>query len=280
MAHERIDEPLSDEVAELLEDYGQGEAPSERMRRRMWRELGHSIDEGAEPLFPVDDVDPPRAASSKGRRLGVVVGALAVAAGLAALVWTKQDALGIARDDDTPTAAQNVSEQERATQEAAKKERRRAGTSSAQHSPQPEPQPEILPEPVPEPEPATEPTPEPDTTEANQPAPAIDRGARPTKTKSKAPTRPSSNLDEEAASLAVARRALTSGDAKTALRKLKSHEKRFSGGLLEQEREVLYVQALCAAGQTQKAQRRAARFTKRYPGSPHTSMVRGACTAD
>lgn len=58
------------------------------------------------------------------------------------------------------------------------------------------------------------------------------------------------------------------------LERLAEHQKAYPAGLLSQEREVLAVEALLAAGQRSKAEARAAAFERTYPGSVHQARLR------
>jgi hypothetical protein len=268
-------EELSPAVAELLEDYAQDEAPSERLRRRMLRELNHSVESGVEPLFPADDVDPTGSGPHRrGRRAAWGVAAIALAAGVAALAWSGYDASAGSSVDRQPNAAQDLVDRQSTTHDAtmrnvSKGERRSPATAPIVSPEQPE-QPEPEPEPLPE-----------LADEAPPPVTQRTKRSRSGKSKSDAPgdsePRPSSRLDEEAASLAAARRALNQGNHASALKRLRGHEKRFANGLLAQEREVLFVQALCKAGKHAAAKKRAAKFKKRFPNSPHAATVSETC---
>jgi hypothetical protein len=51
------------------------------------------------------------------------------------------------------------------------------------------------------------------------------------------------------------------------------HERRFSDGVLVQEREVIAIEALLAAGPRERGELRAARFFERFPGSVHRRRI-------
>jgi hypothetical protein len=59
-----------------------------------------------------------------------------------------------------------------------------------------------------------------------------------------------------------------------ALALLAEHERRFARGTLVEEREVIAVEALLAAGERAQAERRAAAFLERFPDSAHARRVR------
>jgi outer membrane protein assembly factor BamD (BamD/ComL family) len=64
-----------------------------------------------------------------------------------------------------------------------------------------------------------------------------------------------------------ARAALVSGDAGGALTVLDRHRRIFPDGRLAEERDVLRVRALLAAGRAKAAQAEAARFLRKHPAS-------------
>ena len=68
-----------------------------------------------------------------------------------------------------------------------------------------------------------------------------------------------------------------------ALRELNEHARLYPAGMLAQEREVLAIEALLAAGQRSAAEVRAAKLAATHPGSAHLRRVRvllGAGTAE
>ncbi|MBS2014348.1 MAG: outer membrane protein assembly factor BamD [Deltaproteobacteria bacterium] len=91
-----------------------------------------------------------------------------------------------------------------------------------------------------------------------------------------APPPPSteSPLRAESDSLLRARRSLRSGDCSAALTELGEGARRFPGGALAQEREVLAIEALACTGRTATASARAEAFLRDYPTSPHASAAR------
>jgi hypothetical protein len=60
-----------------------------------------------------------------------------------------------------------------------------------------------------------------------------------------------------------------------AKRWLQEHVRRFPGGVFEQEREVLFIEAAARAGDAAEAQRQAARFYERFPGTPYHARIEG-----
>jgi hypothetical protein len=82
-------------------------------------------------------------------------------------------------------------------------------------------------------------------------------------------------LREETTMIRDARQALRQGDAARALRLLDECRRLFPGGVLQQERELLAIEALVKSGRTAQASARAAAFLRRYPDSPHAGEIRG-----
>jgi hypothetical protein len=102
------------------------------------------------------------------------------------------------------------------------------------------------------------------------PAPALAESAP-------APTAVSEALErarEEARLVKEADQALRRGDAGGALRTLEELRRRFPGGVLGQEREVLTIEALSRSGQGAQASARAEAFLARNPASPFAGRVR------
>lgn len=71
-----------------------------------------------------------------------------------------------------------------------------------------------------------------------------------------------------------ARDALRSGDCKGALAPLREARRRFPGGILAQERDALWVEALARSGRSAEASDRARAFLREYPISPYADLVR------
>lgn len=88
------------------------------------------------------------------------------------------------------------------------------------------------------------------------------------------------DLAAERAVLASAQAALQAGETATALRHLDEHARRFKGGLLADEREVLRVLALCAE-QREAAAAAAAQALVRASGSGlFVPRLRGSCVGE
>lgn len=83
-------------------------------------------------------------------------------------------------------------------------------------------------------------------------------------------------LAAERSLLEVARTALSRGDFASAMTSLDAHQKKFPNGVLREEREALYVQALARAGRRDEAKARAERFVKTYPKSMLLPVVEAA----
>lgn len=104
---------------------------------------------------------------------------------------------------------------------------------------------------------------------AEEPA-AVDETPPPVK-----PVKVAPRPDVEVALLEQAMKALSSGDAKKALALTEQHGREFKGGLLEQEREVLAIEALVKLGRKAEAKTRGEKFRQRYPTSTHLLKVEG-----
>ena len=71
-----------------------------------------------------------------------------------------------------------------------------------------------------------------------------------------------------------ARQRLRSDDSRGALAALDALDTRYPSGVLEQEREVLRVEALLRSGATSAAESHARVFLRRWPESPYAGRVR------
>lgn len=94
--------------------------------------------------------------------------------------------------------------------------------------------------------------------------------AVPTKAPASRPMKVS--LPSEPELLESARRALAK-DPALALRLTGQHRARFRNGMLQQEREVVAIEALRRLGRNEEAERRAKAFEARFPGSAHRRGV-------
>src|SRR5262245_9668972 len=81
-------------------------------------------------------------------------------------------------------------------------------------------------------------------------------------------------LREELAALDHARLALAGGNARRALEELEGYDRRFPGGRLQLEAEVLRIDALAKLGRKDAARQRAEVFLRRHPNSVLTTRVR------
>ena len=88
------------------------------------------------------------------------------------------------------------------------------------------------------------------------------------------PGRARDSLSEEVAILSRAETELHSGHAESALRLLAEHERKFSNGILAEERTAARIQALCALGRSAEANTQMARLR---PGSLHSEQSQKAC---
>lgn len=129
-----------------------------------------------------------------------------------------------------------------------------------------EPSPEVAPEPEPAPSPAV--------VESEEPAPTTEdaepkRKPRPARKAQPAPTKPppASTLAEELKRLQQARAALRSGNGARARALIEAHRRDYPESSVARERDATEIAALCAENRNADAKRRAAAFTKAYPGS-------------
>jgi hypothetical protein len=81
------------------------------------------------------------------------------------------------------------------------------------------------------------------------------------------------DLAAESALLERARVALARADAPAALDGVSRHLQRFPAGLLAEEREAVWIQALVLAGDRESATRRARQFERRFPSSVQSDAV-------
>ncbi len=97
------------------------------------------------------------------------------------------------------------------------------------------------------------------------------------KTAAHAPVTPSStasDASEESRVVAAARDALRSGNSASALALLNQAQQRFGNGVLGQEREALFIEALAKSGQRSLARTRGEAFLKSYANSPYAARIR------
>jgi hypothetical protein len=85
---------------------------------------------------------------------------------------------------------------------------------------------------------------------------------------------PGESLSDEVAALKKAREALAAGRPKKALTELNIYDKRFRGGRLALEAEVLRIEALAQSGEGKAAAARAASFLAAHPSSPYAHRIR------
>ncbi|HEY4159228.1 MAG TPA: hypothetical protein VGM29_14065, partial [Polyangiaceae bacterium] len=103
-------------------------------------------------------------------------------------------------------------------------------------------------------------------------APSAAASAQPAVSTSKPATAKSALAVDEASLLERARRELNANPA-AALALTNEHSTRFPNGVLAQEREVIAIAALRKLGRGAEADRRAASFALKYPGSAHARAV-------
>ncbi len=131
---------------------------------------------------------------------------------------------------------------------------------------------EAQPAPIPSPTITSTPPPPIETATATAPSATTAR-PRSTATTSAEPAAKDPSLARERTLLDMARTALSRGDATGALASLDTHAKEFPSSQLSEEREVLAIQALAAAGRMPEARKRATSFRTRFVNSPMRSIV-------
>ena len=89
-----------------------------------------------------------------------------------------------------------------------------------------------------------------------------------------APAAHAAMLREELGALDHARVALAGGDARRALDELDGYDRRFPGGRLQLEAEVLRIDALAKTGRKDLARQHAQEFLRRHPNSVLATRVR------
>jgi outer membrane protein assembly factor BamD (BamD/ComL family) len=77
----------------------------------------------------------------------------------------------------------------------------------------------------------------------------------------------------------TARQALQADRPARALEVLDAHARAFPAGQMREDRQVLRIEALCAAGKAPQARAEVALFLRAFPGSAHAQRVRASCAA-
>jgi hypothetical protein len=86
-------------------------------------------------------------------------------------------------------------------------------------------------------------------------------------------------LEDELSLIQAASGALDAGDARDAMRTLEMHRRRFATGFLTEEREGLWIVALCQAGRVPEAAAARAEFERHAPRSPLRRRIETQCKA-
>lgn len=84
-------------------------------------------------------------------------------------------------------------------------------------------------------------------------------------------------LEAEMALVGAARHALRTDRPARALEVLDAHARAFPAGQMREDRAVLRIEALCAAGKGPQARAEVALFVRAFPGSAHAQRVRASC---
>jgi hypothetical protein len=97
-------------------------------------------------------------------------------------------------------------------------------------------------------------------------------------TTQKAVTPPNDDaLLREIALLRSASSAVSRGDSNQGLDMLKEYDHTFPNGVMRQEREGLYISALCGVGRLREAKIAAQKFNRKYPNSPLAVRIEESC---
>ena len=109
--------------------------------------------------------------------------------------------------------------------------------------------------------------------------PAASTGGAPLPSVSVPPMPTKASIAVETEMLADVQRALQQGRPASAIAKLNQYDRAFPQGALREEATASRVVALCAFGRKADAQRWSVEFFRRYPNSPLSARVHGACSA-
>ena len=244
---------LEPRVRAMLRAYRDAKASSPRDHRALWDRIETSLDEGV----PGPGLEPPSAPRPGWVAPVVVVTAVATATVVAVL------GLGLGLGDRaSPPPVPSSTPPPSAPSEP----------SPAAPSPPPLPPPPVEPDPA-SAAVAAPPLPSSPTRRAKP------RGGRddPAHDDKQEPT--VDPLLAEMALIQRARRALQAGQAARALEVLDAHARAFAQGQMREDRRVLRIEALCAAGKAPQARAEARMFLRTFPDSAHASRVRAMCAA-
>ena len=108
------------------------------------------------------------------------------------------------------------------------------------------------------------------------PAPAVTVAPGPVAAPSKAAgaAAPASSLNDEVVAIDQARRALTAGNAATALQLVDAYDARYPGGALAEESAEIRIEALFRTGKRAQASDLATQFLAAHPGSLYARVIR------
>jgi hypothetical protein len=122
------------------------------------------------------------------------------------------------------------------------------------------------------------PTPPPAEVVAPTPPPASEAAVAPAEPPASqtAPAKPAPAAQLSEAELLEQARSALKGDPARALARANEHRRRFPGGVLVQEREVIAISALRQLGRVAEAEQRAEAFSKAFPGSAFQRKLKPA----
>lgn len=256
-------EPLSNRATELLDQYREAVAPSAAQQQHMLDGLAEDVAAGDVPAYA--DVPPPEPVT--GMSLAAKLGLLAVAGAVAIPVigWL------VGGDAQPPETIARPSVAPATTPEPT--------LAPAPPAPAPATAPAVAVPPGPSA--GTDAEVPPTVDEVRAPAPKKVAAAKPTPKPApeEAPetATPIATIDAEMRLVKAAQRAVGAGDAEGALAHVREHARRFPDGKLSQLRDLVRIDALCAAGATDRARAAAREFLADHPGSPHSDRVRRVC---
>jgi len=243
---------LSPKARAMLDALQTIDSPAAEVEARAWSAVvGRTAAGDLGPSVPADPIAPATGAAWLGKPVLWIVGAVAIASGVAIAVT--RDEVPVDPPKVEPAAVIDD-----------------ATVAAVPPSIPPPPQPAVAPPPDEEPELVPEPT-KPVRTRTKAEAPKAPPKTAP------APIDGPDALEQEMRLMSEARAALGAGDASRAITLLQRHAKQFPKGAFVLEREVSWITALCALGRTDAARQRADAFLKRHGSHALAAKVRASC---
>ncbi|MEM6996951.1 MAG: hypothetical protein AAF721_40990 [Myxococcota bacterium] len=263
---------MADDGKDVLARYRAAKSPGPDDTRAAWARMQAQLDAG---VTAAPESDPDFEANRAGPRW-VAFGAAALAiAAVVALAFTV-DLSGVVQSQRSgghdEIEAPYVGEHESADGYASAAEREAAERRRRRARPPTEAVPEIDATP-----PAPEPPALPEEAAPLEPTPQPKR--RPPKRPSTDAPKPSTDatIAAEMALLKSAQQAIAGGNPSRALEKLRQHAKTFPNSMMDEERELARVRALCALGKETAAAKAARKFRRNYKGSHLSKRLDSTC---